>query len=203
MRKYTLNQDVFEHPNVLNSYWAGFIAADGCVYRDELIVALNNQDKNHLQQLADDMESNRPLRQARIDLTELRAYSKKLLSDLNRNFFIGPRKTHILMPPTHLIGDNMLSYIVGYIDGDGSIYKEDDKYLALQVTGNESMLSWIKDVFDELDSNTFKGKSLAKLYYYKNKRSCNYRVKGRRAVNVARHLMGLDIPYLLRKWSKV
>lgn len=33
LKKYSYNDNYFRTPNLENSYWAGFIAADGCVYK--------------------------------------------------------------------------------------------------------------------------------------------------------------------------
>lgn len=49
------NTEFFKEPNTLNSYWAGFIAADGCIqqYKDNrqptLAINLKSSDINHLE----------------------------------------------------------------------------------------------------------------------------------------------------------
>lgn len=41
VRKYSIDQSYFHEPNVANSYWAGFIAADGCVgSRDRALIIM-------------------------------------------------------------------------------------------------------------------------------------------------------------------
>ena len=50
---YNKNHDFFTVPNKLNSYWAGFIAADGCVTGKHILaIKLSEKDKEHLQKIA-------------------------------------------------------------------------------------------------------------------------------------------------------
>lgn len=56
-RKYNVNDDFFESPSLLNSYWAGFIAADGNLsgnYR-KLNIGLAKKDKCILEQFLKDI----------------------------------------------------------------------------------------------------------------------------------------------------
>ena len=52
MKYQNKNETFFEKPSRVNSYWAGFIAADGCVYRNTLKITLSKKDKAHLEALS-------------------------------------------------------------------------------------------------------------------------------------------------------
>lgn len=59
-RQNSVNDDFFEVPNELNCYWAGFIAADGCIHtgkkQDVLSIFLALKDKNHLNRFKLDID---------------------------------------------------------------------------------------------------------------------------------------------------
>src|SRR3990167_5826866 len=55
---YDYDENFFEIPNILNCYWAGFIAADGCVSKNNnrITIELDGKDKNHLIQFKNDVK---------------------------------------------------------------------------------------------------------------------------------------------------
>ena len=58
-RKYNVNDNFFEKTDVLNCYWAGFIAADGCIIegkkQNQLSIGLAKKDFNHLNLFKNDI----------------------------------------------------------------------------------------------------------------------------------------------------
>ena len=67
VRKYTINQKAFEKPNLINSYWSGILASDGCIdsYNDHknwrLTLKFAEEDKNQVQKFCDFMNYDGPL----------------------------------------------------------------------------------------------------------------------------------------------
>src|SRR5271154_2141644 len=49
-KRHFRNKDTFSNLTLETCYWAGFIAADGCITdKNVLVVCLSNVDKNHLE----------------------------------------------------------------------------------------------------------------------------------------------------------
>jgi hypothetical protein len=62
-RSYNLNTAYFSEPTIRNSYWAGFIAADGCLTRKgALRIALSIKDREHLEKLKSELNFSGPIR---------------------------------------------------------------------------------------------------------------------------------------------
>lgn len=131
-------------PNKTNSYWAGFSAADGCLYgptKDRKVNAvytmtLQERDRHQLEQLKKDCGYTGLIRQ--YESKGFNGVSKdgeikfapqirisgcyQWLKDLKENFNIEPRKTYRLGPPSEkLTFEQQLCYLVGLIDGDGCL----------------------------------------------------------------------------------
>ena len=169
-KTYNFNEEFFANPNLLNSYWAGFIAADFglCRHRgkrkcSELSCSLAKKDKKQLERFMSDIGHFSPVRVrqrtrngTKVFTAEISITSSKMLDDLQNNFNVcAGNKIKRLCPP-NLTRECRLSFIVGYIDGDGWLqYK---KYLNLGVCGTCEMVTWIKDSLDnELSKVGIKG----------------------------------------------
>lgn len=152
--KYSLNHDFFGNFSPESCYWAGFIAADGCVYeRDygssQLLVALNSKDHEHLVKFTKLIGFTGPVYKyynteyegnwrSAINIT-----SKIIAKDLKKNFNIVPRKSIILNSPNICNEEFKIHFIRGYIDGDGSY---DKKKPQITIAGTDKMLKWIKEI---------------------------------------------------------
>ena len=121
-RKYTVNTEFFLQPALLNSYWAGFIAADGCIFeRDRaVIISLNEKDENHLQKFCQDTLYTGRITKVR-NQTCVSVYGvPQWIENLKEKYKITPRKSLSLsLLPPDLSIQFSFSYIKGYIDGDG------------------------------------------------------------------------------------
>ena len=63
-RQHNVNDDFFNNPNILNCYWAGFIAADGCIGRrnnNVLSIGLSSKDKQHLETFKNNINFSGPI----------------------------------------------------------------------------------------------------------------------------------------------
>lgn len=122
--------------------------------------------------------------------------SDKLCDDLERNFNIVPRKSLILEPP-NLENDLALSYIAGYIDGDGCIRVIRDGYLTCTISGTYQVLDWIKFVFDKISH--IKTNIVGSGCKSEIKR---FRIYGNQAYQVLHHIYQIiSVPFLSRKWD--
>jgi len=115
------------------AYWLGFILADGSLKKlDQVCVALNREDKPHLERLRDtlspdsnicDYEANNNVTGKKYPTSSLSVTSKQMISDLAVHG-VAPNKTKVEQPKLDLRDDLVRHYIRGFFDGDGwiSIY---------------------------------------------------------------------------------
>lgn len=123
-QKYSYNKDFFKYDNELSYYWAGFIAADGCIlknkYSNILKIALSIKDIDHLEKFKNDIESNHPIK-TYDSYCQIYITSNDFENDLKR-FNIVKNKTHIYTFPINLNQNLIHHFMRGYFDGDGSWY---------------------------------------------------------------------------------
>ena len=156
--KYKANYRIFENiDNTEKAYWLGFFAADGYVYqRSEnnsgnfCGINISRKDKEHLEKLRNFMDSNVKI----IDHIQTEGFSNntpmsriifnsnKMVSDLIDKGVV-PRKSLILEPPK-IKEEFYLPYILGYFDGDGSIFQTKNKEFGINFVGTKETLEWIK-----------------------------------------------------------
>lgn len=205
-QKYVHNEHFFKIPNILNSYWAGFIAADGCLNdsggASSLQISLNKKDAIHLEQFRCDINSTGLVKitEYKWKVAKLRiGCASQLFLDLGQNFNITPRKTHTLLPPSLVDFNHKLAYIIGYIDGDGSIMKTKcgRNYDWISIVGTRNLLLWISSVFNELEPS-----KSGKTNVYKGKSMWMYSLQGPRATKILDRLRQIPTPKLERKWKR-
>ena len=163
------------------AYWLGFIYADGYILFNEeksnyeLGVSIHSKDSYLLEYLNISLGNmhNITFRKREIefngykyinDCCEFRVYSKKLCSDLIKNKIVC-NKTNSNIHPT--IEDEVLFYhmLRGFLDGDGSIYKKDDKIMSITFTNsNSSFLEYIQERLKNQDIKSDLYKETEKKY---------------------------------------
>ena len=135
-RKHSkINETYFDNPNTEKSaYWAGFIAADGYIYKPNNYVRLeiNIKDKQHLELLGNDIGKN-VTEYNKHNSCKLTISSKHIINTLEQ-YNITQNKSLTLQFPTNINTDNIHHFIRGYFDGDGSFYKIYD------IVGNQQFL---------------------------------------------------------------
>lgn len=200
-RIFNFNEFYFDNPNIDNCYWAGFIAADGYITTNEstLSIQIHKNDEATLLAFRDciDYEGNiyrytyNNRDSCRIDIN-----SSKICSDLKHNFNIVNNKSKILCYPNLTDRNNILSYIIGYIDGDGWLYRNKRKQLELGLSGTYNIVEWAKVYLDELSQTCNK--------IYKTHSDTVFRIQytGLIAEILKDKLMDIDTPHkMFRKWS--
>jgi len=220
-RKYNVYDNFFETPNKINCYYAGFIAADGCIRKYcgkfvesySLIIGISIKDKDFLEKFKQTISyegnvkeyENNGRRYVRLEIK-----SNKICKDLRNNFNITERKTHTLCPP-NLIDKNLIdAFICGYIDGDGSVYfsknKNKQRRVGISIIGTDKMLSWIINRFCEI----YGKEQSEKLYENKggfgstnkSKKVFTTSISDKWARTVILNMSKIEIPKMERKWTK-
>ena len=218
-RKYNVNDSFFSEPNVLNSYYAGFIAADGCIRSKQskeskyLTFGLSIKDKGWLERFAQDIEFDGPIKEYTFkdrQYVRMCINSKQICNDLERNFNITPRKTATLIPPP-LSDDKLIdAFICGYIDGDGSVcfvenhQRQIQKKCLISYLGTYEIVDWINGRFGSIcETQTQKTPSLSKGGFNKESIKDVYasNISDKQARQVILHMIQYEIPLMKRKWS--
>lgn len=210
---YFKNENYFLKSNKINSYWGGFISADGCISdtskkinsQKSLVISLQSKDKNHLYLFKKDINFTGPIKDKIIkdkrnnkiyNACSIELISNQIVNNLFDNYNITPRKSLTLKPPNLTNRKEILSFIIGYIDGDGSIVIHQNK-LELQITGTKELLNWINNnlsnfghTYQITDKNTYS------LRFWGN--------EGFEILNMLKnHAIKYNLPILKRKWDKV
>ena len=137
-RQYQLNETFFDVIDTdEKAYWAGFIAADGCLYypkdtrKNIISIGLSIEDKKYLEKFTRSLKTNKPIslgvhgEHHQYEKASIQISSNKLVKGLEK-IGLQARKTHEILWPK--IEPNFLpAYIRGYFDGDGSISKHFEK----------------------------------------------------------------------------
>jgi len=204
---YNKNHDFFTVPNKLNSYWAGFIAADGCVTgKHTLAIGLSEKDKEHLQKIATLLAEDYQVKtykygegsyNAEGNYVVFSLSSQQWKEDLEKHWGIGKRKTATYRFPEHLEEGLRAAFIAGYIDGDGSINTtkagKKDK-LQISICGTEELLEGIRNFLRskgvELKNNIYASRGISVLI-----------AASTTAKKVCEALYDADLPLLERKWG--
>ncbi len=217
--RYSHNKNYFTVPNVENSYWAGFLAADGCITHDrkrpKLSIGLSRKDDDHLELFKGAIQytgmvkyytakcDNKVYPTAHLALCGV----DQVASDLKQNFCITPRKSLTLQPPLQL--DNLrhiIAFIAGYIDGDGSIYTPSDRHCdtSISLVGTKDILQWIAGYVDVLCPSSYHSNTpSAKPKACSKSRAWTYAFGGNRAINFYHLAQQLSLPWLTRKWQQL
>lgn len=228
-RKYSYNYDYFNNPNINNCYWAGFLASDGSIYYSKkynnvsLQITSSIQDRCILEEFIKNTEYTGPLfnrtRLGHKNQTQYYSICKisdisAWVNDLAKYWNIVSNKVYTLKPPNIQNIIHQLSYIIGTIDGDGSIcqikpksirknkLRLENPYLAFNIVGTQDLLCWIKDILYSLeDQNKYKN---LKIISSINNASYSISYTHQRALSILKFLKSINTPYKLpRKWDKV
>jgi hypothetical protein len=159
--QYEYDRRFFASMNEDSAYWAGFLAADGCLSprRRMVQVYLARRDRGHLEKLAaalgytGSIVDSKPVNNFAPDGAALSritlCHAREMIEDLNQHFRVTPRKTYNLEPPV-LPRPFARHFLRGLVDGDGSIYRNARNYLCVALRGTVSILEWAKRQVDEV-----------------------------------------------------
>ena len=217
MKKYTYNEEFFKTPTEENCYVAGLIASDGCLYKDNSCknyifkLAFKESDKYLLEEFRLSVkydgnigyykQNTCPMSQIRIS-----GIQNNWLLDLNQHWNITPRKSLTLKPPNITDINLCLAYIIGYIDGDGSICifnikQQNKKIISLSIEGTFEVLNWISQILSNLEDKKYK---LLIPYKRKDRNTYELSYNKQRAYKLLHHLNKIQVPFKLkRKWNKI
>jgi intein/homing endonuclease len=122
-RPIIANESAFDEYSEEACYWAGFLAADGCVdSKNRVRVMLKYDDIHHLEKLRSFLQSTHTISSNtdKYNRCSFEITSAHICDVLDLNYGIIPNKTNKLKLPVIPL-KFMVHYLRGYFDGDGSI----------------------------------------------------------------------------------
>ena len=191
LKREIANANIIHLANESNEayYWLGFLIADGHFNTNkQLQVNLSKKDLRHLVKFANFIEYKNILEKPSINV------SYKEIEEWLSQFEIEHDKTYNPCKIKHLLGDKLFSFIVGFIDGDGSI----DKKGCLQIKCHRSWLENLSFMISVLSENCdYKGCI--------NSEGCSLVTLTKIEImkKTRRHAESLNLPILERKWERI
>lgn len=218
-KTYCKDETFWETPNVLNSYWAGFFTADGCLLKNStsdnygFVISLCSRDLAHLEQLKNDVKFSGEIKtyqrknykkETLKGVSTLGIFSiRKWMQDLEKNFGIRPDKTKRFVPPNLGNLKLELAFLKGYVNGDGWIIRNKCGKMTIgTVSSNLNILSWIHEKLLSLT------RPYTQTYFQKREstiktstKKCFYfTIDGFKAALIFEILSKINTPILERKW---
>lgn len=130
---YSKNENIFSEETEEAFYLAGFIAADGNLYKNYLNIWLSLEDEDHLNKIKNILKTDMPTKIRKDHHSQIGKqniisstkgfclHSIKIYDDLINNFNLKENKSLTLEFPKHLINHPLINHFIrGYFDGDGS-----------------------------------------------------------------------------------
>lgn len=115
-------------------YWAGFLLADGCFSMEErkvkLSVSSSLVDELHIVKFANWLNTPNKIYYTKDNCCSISVYSKRHIPEIMSFWNFSFRKTYVPYEiPNYIIEHSYFKYfIVGLIDGDGSVVKTNNTY---------------------------------------------------------------------------
>jgi len=183
---YKLNHNAFNVPNFENSYWAGLLSADGCIKKHlkySYLLELSSLDYELVNGFKSFLKTDKPIylnsqksnNKIKYHMTVSSPY---LVEDL-KSWNVEPRKSkYNKIPDCIRSNEELLCYwLVGLIDGDGSIYKiKKANNIGISILASLEIVKFINNWLnipccfvqekniDNLFNLKFSGKNVVKLY---------------------------------------
>lgn len=193
-RKYSLEIPDFENLLEIDYYWLGFLLADGCVSKGQLIVHLASRDIEHLEKMKQWLRSEHKITRPTVTSARISVSSKELVSRLAQ-FGIVERKS--LIANVSDVLKNSRHFWRGMIDGDGHIAFRKDGYWTIQLVGTKQVCESFSDFVHQV---------LNVRYNTHERKGQNHHITsitGKRARVLIEHLYNSATIYLDRKLGVV
>lgn len=221
MRKSNLN--ILNEDSLSSYYWAGFIAADGCVRKRKskilLKIKLSQKDLKHLKKYKCYINSTNKINKSVIvshkignriigssKVCSLESGDTEALKVFIKKFDLKPNKTY--NPPkfkfySKLKKQYLLAFLIGMIDGDGTIKKRKDRVNGLSITlrCHQSWILFFKRLCKSLNSLL---RTNIKPFKVKNSNLVGFSIYQKKTISELQSLIKLEnLPILERKWGKL
>ena len=198
VRKNNVEKLLLETPEAY--YWIGFLLADGSFYKNRIKLHLANKDCQSVLNFAKFISATENLHIYESG-AEIQAKNNQIVPIICKKFDIKERKTY--NPPNiKKIKDTtlLLCLIIGYIDGDGNIYKHSEcKSFGIRIQVHSSWIETLRHFCDVISGTS----QIKQPYPHINKQgytsmfiSNSEICKKLKSVAISNNL-----PYMKRKWD--
>lgn len=139
-------------------YWSGFLLADGCFSKEQrkvkISVSSSIVDKEHIVKFANWLNTDNKLYFTKDNCCSLSVYSKRHIPEIMSFWNFSFRKTYTPYEvPSYIINHEYFKYfIVGLIDGDGSVVKTGNTY-KISITQHIAQEKFLQVLNYYLDNN--------------------------------------------------
>ena len=201
-RAKTCDDNYFSNIDSVNKAWLlGFLASDGTVRaeRNEMKIGLSSIDREILEKIKEELKISRNISDYvtnnGFSVSELIWTSAQQKNDLAK-YSIVPNKTYINFHLPHFDNKNYtLAYILGYIDGDGSISVSKENYLRIRIVSYQENI--LNDIIRFLQENYQITYSLSK-----NRNIYELSISTQYAKTILKDMYNLGSLHLDRKYQK-
>lgn len=176
--KHALNHQAFSNPDFINSYWAGVLSTTNFIKctKDKYSLKFAHLDKNIVKAFKDFIKNkNKIYKKANSKKYSIAFCSPYLIEDLKK-WNLEPKNNNN-MPDCLKSKDLMLQWLVGVIDGAGSIYFIKDKEkivdIGLEIVASSKTIDYISNVLN------IKGDQVSN-----RKKLFSYKLIGQNAINL-------------------
>lgn len=210
--KHSKDESFWSVPNALNSYYAGYLAADGCVHDQCYSVswAAQQDDRCALEAFKAAVRFTGDIKCAAkvtpsggiSQMCTIRvANCKRWMADLATNFSVIPRKSRRLAPPNVTTDFLRCCYLIGYIDGDGCIHADNRGQAQIRfVSASRDIIAWLQWFIESRFPFQMRAKP-KHITTSANGAYHHYSVYGMTAIKLFEFLRHIDVPKLARKWE--
>lgn len=199
--KYSLNEESFAKPTKESAYWAGLLSSDGTIkkhLKHDFLLEFPNNDRELVEGFKKFLGTEKPIsaikREGKKTKYSITVSSPYLIEDL-KLWNLEPKKSRVNKIPDCLKGnDELMSYwLVGLIDGDGSIYKTyNGKNVSITILASKEIIDYVGDWL-KIPSSVSQEKDIDNLY--------NRKFSGKYSVALYNRIYrGIGLP---RKWNRV
>ena len=186
---------ILDYNNNITCYWLGFLLADGHLGKNfNIRLNISIKDKDHISKIQDHIGRGKIYKNESV--ITLILSDKKTFRKLANDFNWTPNKTK--NPPTipkSIIGDQLFSLIIGFIDGDGTISKKSNNYICVTCDGSwKNIINYFYIVLTkETKIFPLMKNGLCRFYFGKHKLMKSIKDRAIR----------LKLPILNRKWDRI
>lgn len=143
-------------------YWAGFLLADGCFFNEQdrkigISIASSTLDIEHIKKFIKWVNTSNKLYLTKDNCCSVSVYSKKYVPDIMSFWNFSYRKTYTpYEAPERILNSELFKYfLVGLIDGDGSVITTGNTY-KITITQHISQVNFLNTVNNFLDNKKHK-----------------------------------------------
>lgn len=171
--KKPVNSSFFSTPTDKNMYWLGFIFADGNVSSKGNYLEIATKDKEHLEKFKSDISSQHKIAEKIVNTNSywrIAICDSQIYNDL-LNWGVVPKKSFIDINYPKIAREHDLSFLRGFIDGDGSFRirkQSENHYPIIEITvgfHNISFANQLKEILKSygIEFKLYKGKTSYRL----------------------------------------